>query len=175
MLARATMRMRPRPFRPLFVALLLLDGCSRLSERTLTDTEGRAISAKCERDGKCSLTQTAGVTRGEGKDHLLLSEAGRLIGICDVTPGGTPDTPADCRALVCHEDSDCPPGHGMKNGQCLNGLCADPAQALSASDSVMLCLAGSGLGRATPRQVERFALGLNCGSPCRIPAPCRQP
>jgi hypothetical protein len=39
----------------------------------------------------------------------------------------------------------------------------------------MLCLAGTGLGRETPAQVERYALALNCGNPCRIPTPCAQP
>jgi hypothetical protein len=39
----------------------------------------------------------------------------------------------------------------------------------------MLCLSGTGLGRETPAQIERYALALNCGSPCKIPAPCAQP
>jgi hypothetical protein len=39
----------------------------------------------------------------------------------------------------------------------------------------MLCLAGSGLGSEQARQVERYALGMNCGAPCKVPAPCRQP
>jgi hypothetical protein len=63
----------------------------------------------------------------------------------------------------------------MKDGQCLNQRCSDPAQEIGVQDSVMLCLSGSGLGRETPRQIERYALGLNCGSPCRVPAPCPQP
>ena len=159
----------------LLATLALLASCSRLSERTLTDTEGRHFTAKCQRDGTCALSQVSGVKRDDGKGNLALSETGRLLGVCDVVQGGHPDTPADCRALVCQSDADCPPGHGMKNGQCLNGWCADPAQALDSSDSVMLCLAGLGLGRSAPRQVERYALGLNCGSPCKIPAPCRQP
>ena len=113
------------------------------------------------------------VTGGPG---FSLSHTGRLVGICDVAPGGTvPETPGDCRALVCQADTDCPPAHGLKNGQCLNALCADPAQPLVTPDSVMLCLAGSGLGNSEPRQIERYALALNCGTPCKVPAPCRQP
>lgn len=151
-------------------------GCSRVSERVLTDTEGRAIAAKCDRDGQCTFAQTAGIKRKDGKTGLVLSHTGRLVGICDVAPNEpTPEGPADCRALVCQADSDCPPAHGAKNGQCLNALCADTAQALVTPDSVMLCLAGSGLGNSEPRQIERYALALNCGSPCKVPAPCRQP
>jgi|SRR5450432_1970334 hypothetical protein len=149
--------------------------CTRVSERRLADTEGREFSAKCERSGVCTLTQSSGPKREDGKTAFALLQTGRLVGICDVEPGQAPSVPSDCRALVCQSDADCPPSHGLKNGQCLNALCADPAQALEPPDSVMLCLAGSGLGRDQARQVERFALGLNCGSPCRVPAPCRQP
>ena len=150
-------------------------GCKSLSERTVSDTEGRTFSARCERSGACTFTQAMGAKRAGDQSAQALLQTGRLIGICDVEPGQTPGTPADCRALVCQSDSDCPPHHGLKDGQCLNALCTDPAQPLVASDSVMLCLAGTGLGRDQPQQVERFALGLNCGSPCKVPAPCRQP
>jgi hypothetical protein len=162
----------------IFCALLSLPGafgCKSVSERQLADTEGRVFSASCERSGACAFTQTSGARRQDGKTGQALLQTGRLIGMCDVEPGQAPGSPSDCRALVCRSDSDCPPGHGMKDGQCLNALCADPAQPLNSSDSVMLCLAGSGLGRAEPRQVERFALGFNCGTPCKVPAPCRQP
>ena len=150
-------------------------GCKSVSERQLLDTEGRQFVAKCERTGECTLAQSYGAKRSDGKNALALTHMGRLVGMCDVTPGQGPDTPADCRALVCQKDSDCPPGHGLKDGQCLNALCTDPAQTLNPSDSVMLCLAGSGLGNDQARQVERYALGLNCGTPCKVPAPCRQP
>lgn len=156
-------------------ALALSASCKRVSERTLLDSEGRAFSAKCDRAGECQLAQRAGPLRGHGRSDLTLTRTGRLVGICDVTPGQTPENPSDCRPLVCQSDADCPPGHGLKNGQCLNALCTDAAQALGPSDSVMLCLAGSGLGREEPRQIDRYALGLNCGNPCKVPAPCRQP
>lgn len=149
--------------------------CKSVSERGLLDTEGRHFTAKCERSGECALAQVTGVKRTDGKSALSLTRTGRLVGMCDVIPGQASDTPADCRALVCQSDADCPPGHGLKDGQCLNALCTDPAQTLTTSDSVMLCLAGSGLGNEQPRQVERYALGLNCGNPCKVPAPCRQP
>ena len=149
--------------------------CKSVSERELLDTEGRAFSARCERSGACELKQTRGAKRADAKSAQTLLQAGRLVGVCDVEPGQAPSGPSDCRALVCERDADCPPNHGLKNGQCLNALCADAAQPLDSTDSIMLCLAGSGLGRDQPRQVERFALGLNCGTPCKVPAPCRQP
>jgi len=174
----------PEPFRglPPPVRLMLafslathLAGCKSTSERQLVDTERRHFAAKCERTGECALSQTSGDKRGGDRTALGLLRVGRLVGICDVVPGHEPDTAAECRALVCQSDADCPPGHGLKDGQCLNALCTDPALALSPQDSVMLCLAGSGLGNEQARQVERYALGLNCGTPCKVPAPCRQP
>lgn len=150
-------------------------GCKSVSERPLLDTEGRRFLARCERSGDCTLSQVAGSKRGDEKTALGLTRTGRLVGICDQLPGHGPDTPADCRALVCQSDADCPPAHGLKDGQCLNALCTDPAQALVPPDSVMLCLAGSGVGNGQAHQVERYALGLNCGTPCKVPAPCRQP
>ncbi|HEY0469011.1 MAG TPA: hypothetical protein VGC79_32685 [Polyangiaceae bacterium] len=173
--------MTPRPVgtarRTLFAFGLLasLAGCKSTSERSLVDTERRHFYAKCQRSGECVLRQTSGEKRSGGKSALSLLRVGRLVGICDVVPGQGPETPAECRALVCQSDADCPPAHGLKDGQCLNALCADPAQALVPEDSVLLCLAGSGLGNEQARQIERYALGLNCGTPCKVPAPCRQP
>jgi hypothetical protein len=158
-----------------FGVLVNLAGCKSTSERQLVDTERRHFTAKCQRSGDCALTQTLGDKRSDSKSALSLVRVGRLVGICDVVPGKAPETPADCRALVCQTDADCPPGHGLKDGQCLNALCTDPAQTLVPEDSVMLCLAGSGLGNEQARQIERYALGLNCGTPCKVPAPCRQP
>ena len=149
--------------------------CKSTSERQLVDTERRHFLAKCQRSGECVLSQTSGEKRPGDKTALAFTRLGRLVGICDVVAGRAPDSPADCRALVCQTDADCPPGHGLKDGQCLNALCTDPAQALSPEDSVMLCLAGSGLGNEQARQIERYALGLNCGTPCKVPSPCRQP
>lgn len=155
-------------------SLFISASCRRISERTLRDTEGRTFSAECDREQSCKFTQTGGPKRSD-KTALALHSKGRLIGICDVAPGAELEGPADCRPLECADDADCPPGHGLRDGQCLNGLCSDPANQLTTSDAVMLCLAGTGTGRATPRQVERYALALNCGTPCKIPAPCKQP
>lgn len=159
------------------VAVLLVPlpcGCKTGGARELRDTEGRAFSATCDDPGRCRLEQKSGPRRPDKPAQALL-RGGRLVGICDVKEGGAPEGAHDCRPLTCGDDRDCPPAHGMRDGQCLNGRCSDPAERIGAQDSVMLCLAGTGLGRETPQQVERYALGLNCGSPCKVPAPCRQP
>jgi hypothetical protein len=106
---------------------------------------------------------------------LVLRSPGRLVGICTAAAGAEPQSPAHCRAIVCTADSACPPAEGMDRGQCVNGLCTEPAHPIGVADAVMLCLAETGIGRETPRQVERYAMALNCGTPCRIPSPCRQP
>jgi hypothetical protein len=120
------------------------------------------------------IEQKAGPRRA-GKPAQTLLLGSRLVGLCDVQDGGEPAGPFDCRPITCTEDRDCPPLHGMKDGQCLNRRCGDAAQTVDVPDAVMLCLAGSGLGRETPQQIERYALALNCGSPCQVPAPCQQP
>lgn len=154
--------------------LALLGGCSKAAGRTLRDSEGRTFTAVCSADGHCGIEQKSGPRR-EGLPAQALMGAGRLVGICDVASAQAAPETHDCRPLVCQADADCPPDHGMKDGQCLNGRCSDPAGAVSVKDSILLCLAGTGLGRETPLQIERYALALNCGSPCRVPAPCQKP
>lgn len=154
--------------------LCVAASCRRVSERTLRDTEGRVFSATCDREQKCQIVQKSGPKRTDAKTAQALSNEGRLIGLCDVVPDGAPESPSDCRALRCQDDDDCPPAHGMKDGQCLEGYCSDAAKEFAPADAVMLCLSGTGLGREQPRQVERYALALNCGSPCTLPAPCRR-
>jgi hypothetical protein len=146
-------------------------GCRRVSDRTLRDTEERAFEARCDRDGRCELSATSG--SGEVPRIVTL---GRLIAFCPPAASETEALPSgECRALVCESDSDCPPAHGLRDGACVNHWCIDPAGELDREDSIALCLAGTGLGRTSATQVERFALGLNCGTPCRVPRTCRQP
>jgi len=156
------------------LSLFVVSGCQNSGPRTLHDTEGRTFEATCPKQGPCKLSQKAGPKRAERPTQTLLT-GGRLVGICDVREGEALQGPFDCRPLGCESDADCPPLHGMKDGQCLNRRCSDPAEAISTQDSIMLCLAGSGLGRETAAQIERYALALNCGTPCNIPAPCQQP
>jgi hypothetical protein len=154
---------------------LATSSCRRTSQRELRDTEGRSFEARCEREQGCKLTLAAGPKADDPESKLALRVTGRLVGVCNVAPASEPKSPSNCRALVCSGDGDCPPAHGSKDGHCVNGLCVEPAGELCADDAVMLCLAGTGLGRESPEQVSRFAMGLNCGSPCKIPAVCRQP
>lgn len=161
------------PSRTLLISCLLF-ACESRGPRSLHDTEGRTFEATCPKGEGCKLVQKAGPRRADKPEQSLLL-GGRLVGVCDVQGGAAPAGPFDCRPLGCETDADCPPLHGMKDGQCLNHRCSDPAEALAVQDSIMLCLAGTGLGRETPAQIERYALALNCGSPCTVPAPCQQP
>lgn len=161
------------PWRTLLVSCLALS-CDDEGLRRLRDTEGRTFEASCPKGEPCRIRQKSGPRRTD-KPQQTLHVGSRLVGVCDVTEGAPPAGPFDCRPLSCDSDTECPPLHGMKDGQCLNRRCADSAEPLGVSDSVMLCLAGTGLGREKPQQVERYALALNCGSPCTVPAPCQQP
>ncbi len=157
-----------------FFALLTV-GCRRVSERGLKDTEGRTFAAKCDCQGSCELSRKKADPVSPDKADLTLKSPGRLVMMCDVAEGKEPDLAADCRPLVCDGDDGCPPAHGLKNGTCVNGLCTEPANPLTREDSVALCLAGTGMGKDSPKQVDLYAMGLNCGSPCIVPKPCRQP
>jgi len=156
------------------VGVFLTLGCQKGSSRLLKDTEGRSFEATCPEKGACKFKQKSGLKRADKPAQALLLGS-RLVGLCDVAGDEQPQSPSDCRPLNCTTDAECPPLHDMKDGQCLHGRCSDPAEAISVQDSIMLCLAGSGLGRETPAQIERYALALNCGTPCSIPAPCQQP
>jgi len=159
----------------LFVLMLPTGGCQRRGPLVVKDSEGRAFTVRCnEAETSCSLSPAAGVKLAEGA-HAVLKAEGRMVAACDAVGEEAQVHPADCRPLSCEKDADCPPVHGPNTGSCLNQLCVDPAHEIGPNDAVMLCLAGTGPGHAAPRQVERYALGLNCGTPCVVPAPCRQP
>lgn len=153
--------------------LLLLMGCQKAPGRQLRDTEGRTFSATCAAEGECKLEQKSGPQRIE-KPRQALLVGSRLVGVCDVKEGEPPRGPMDCRPLVCESDADCPPVHGTKDGHCLNKRCSDPAGPIGVQDSVMLCLSGTGLGHDSQQQIERYALAMNCGKPCKVPQPCPQ-
>jgi len=150
---------------------MVLPGCSKSSVRTLRDTEGRQIRAKCTADGQCDLALTSGSPAKPELGRLAISVPGNLVAICD-TRDGKPAATSDCRALECSSDGECPPSHGLANGTCINGLCREPSVRLNKEDATLLCLAGTGLGATRP---DLVALALNCGTPCRVPAVCRQP
>lgn len=168
-----------------FLALLAIAssaalGCSKKKEAlTLRDTEGRSFEAICDRAGECSLRAShepkpSAPAPKKGKPTWAFVREGKLFGACDAWSGEAPEA-WDCRALVCDSDADCPAIAGARTGMCMSGLCEDPSKAITAQDSVMLCLAGTGPGYETAAQIERYAMGKECGSPCRVPSPCRQP
>lgn len=158
----------------LSLLLLAAGGCKQKSALRLTDSEGREFQARCGGGAGCTLEQRSG-PKAEAKPAATLRMPGRLIGVCDLVPGTEPESPADCRPLTCKDDDSCPPAQGLERGQCVNGLCTEPAHPMGVADAVMLCLAGTGIGHDSAKQAERYAMALNCGEPCRIPSPCRQP
>lgn len=166
--------LRPRLVLSTVAIWLMALGCRAHGPRVLRDSEGRSFTAECKNEGDCKLTQSSGPKRADKPEQALLVGS-RLVGICDVKAGEPLAGPFDCRPLQCQSDTECPPLHGMKDGQCLHGRCSDPAEPVGVQDSVLLCLAGTGFGRETAQQIDRYALALNCGSPCKVPAPCQQP
>lgn len=142
----------------------LAAGCRHDQRLELHDTEARSFTAECSSDTGCRL---------EAKGAALRA-TGRVVAVCN-TPAGRAPEASDCRALTCKHDADCPSRHGLPHGTCLDELCIEPAHSINVDDAVMLCLAGTGLGKSAPKQVERYALALNCGTPCKVPSPCRQP
>lgn len=139
--------------------------------RKLQDSEGRHFAATCTEDDPCTLKQVSG-NAWPGSAAFALSAKARIQGICAVDAAGAPLGPGACRALVCQADTDCPPTRIGPNGTCLDGVCTDLERDLGPDDAVMLCLWGTGLGSESTEQIERAAMGLNCGKPCKIPAPC---
>jgi hypothetical protein len=139
---------------------------------TLHDTERREFSARLN---DSVVTEVIQSHAPDSANHFEIRHTGYLVGVCPQQANSAVAAVTQCRALVCEADSQCPPAHGLKQGTCVNGLCIEPSQSLVADDAIMLCLSGTGAGYASPVQVERFALGLNCGMPCKVPSPCRQP
>ena len=158
----------------LFAVSVSLLGCDdEHGPILLTDTEGRRFAMTCA-DAVCNYERKVGSPVSKAKALVEVQTSGRVVGICDVAAGGEPEQ-GDCRALVCKTDRECPPMHGLEAGHCVNDLCTSPDKELGTADAVLLCLAGTGLGLNAPKQVERYAMAMNCGRPCVVPAPCRQP
>jgi hypothetical protein len=162
------------PFAPVLALLLSTLGCRGPSERVVRDTEGRTFSMQCS-DSGCTVARISGSSVSAEKNGGALHAPGRVVTVCDVVPGLEPGPSSDCRALACEDDANCPAAHGASHGTCRNKLCIEPRNDLTVDDAVVLCLAGTGLGRAGPGQVGRYAMALNCGTPCKIPGPCLKP
>jgi len=167
----------------LTAAVLVLPSlsCSKPIKVSLKDTEGRSFSATCS-EGSCELqtgeTAEPSAPKPDGASSaFILHRASRLYAVCEVWKQGSSHAvnAADCRALSCDRDQDCPPVKGLTEGACTNHLCIEPTGSISAEDAVLLCLAGTGKPAGTTKQVERYALGNACAEPCSVPAVCRQP
>lgn len=154
--------------------------CAKGERMVLRDSEGRSFEAVCQPSGECALTSSATprpsspAPSEKAKPGWALVRQGRFFGACDTWSGSEPEI-WDCRVITCSSDADCPAIAGVRTGMCMKGLCGDPARDIASPDSVMLCLAGTGPGYETPAQIERYAMGKECGTPCRVPTPCRQP
>jgi hypothetical protein len=148
-------------------------GCNQTRTLSLVDSEHRQFSTRCDKNGTCTLALITAPNPDESRstvarETFTLRGTGRVVGVCSSTTNV-----ADCRPLVCVKDAECPPAQGLDHGVCVNQLCTEPSHGVLSDDAIMLCLAGTGTAAQTPLQVERFALGLNCGTPCQIPKPCR--
>ncbi|HET9959527.1 MAG TPA: hypothetical protein VFQ61_33780 [Polyangiaceae bacterium] len=141
-----------------------LSGCRETPGVKAQDTEGRRFSIVCEGESACTVRVESG-----DPAFLRLASNGRLVGVCEARSSH----PADCRALVCTHDGECPTQRGV-SGTCVGGLCVDSTHDLATDDAAMLCLWGTGLGHESREQIERYALAANCGSPCVIPKPCER-
>ncbi|HEY5959872.1 MAG TPA: hypothetical protein VIV60_25130 [Polyangiaceae bacterium] len=178
-----TRRSLPSPL--LRCAMLLCIGllsvsCRNRSEQTIEDSEGRHFLVQCSQDHSCTVAEKPtdsgrpSATGSTSTAVMQLRSSGRVIGVCGPLPPEHKPAPADCRPIVCADNRDCPASEGLSDGACINGICTEPSHEITSGDAVMLCLAGTGAQTLNANQVERLALGLNCGTPCRIPRPCRQ-
>ncbi len=146
--------------------------CSRTETIQLKDTEGRGFIAWLKESQVVRVTKNEPPNRDE---QFTIERKGYLVAVCPGSATSAEVPIAQCRGLVCRADQECPPAHGLKQGTCINGLCIEPSNSIGPDDAIMLCLAGTGVGDSLPSQIERFALGLNCGEPCKVPTPCKQP
>jgi hypothetical protein len=150
------------------VLCLALAACERGGTFEIGDTEGRAFTATCKENAGCNLTPRKS-TSTTSNTALTLRSDGRLLGVCE-----RDGPPIACRAIVCESDDDCPVVDGVVR-TCGNSLCSEPSRALSRTDVVMLCMAGTGLGHDQPLQRERYASALASGESQSLPAGCRKP
>jgi hypothetical protein len=156
-------------------------GCAKSTKLSLKDTEGRSFTATCK-DRECDIdgSEPAAPSAPKPDDAtaaFVLHRASRIYAVCEVWRQGASHAinPADCRALACERDQDCPPANGLLEGACTNHLCIEPTGAIATEDAVLMCLAGTGKPSGSTKQVERYALGNACSEPCQVPAVCRQP
>jgi hypothetical protein len=151
----------------------LVSGCDQKRAMTLQDTEHRTFTAACSEEGECQIELASGPAWPSGAALFRLESPGRLISVCTLEKQDQTTIGSECRALECSKNSDCPPIYGMKYGSCISGLCGDASHEVLARDAVLLCLSGAGVGESSKEQLDRFAMAVNCGTPCKVPNVCR--
>ena len=154
----------------LLAVTVALHSCAGMPS-TVTDTEKRVFRIDCTEGKACSPSQVEGMKSAGARQVLATSS--HVLSVCDAAQAGYRPAPATCRPISCESDADCPIVDSTRNGTCRRGICTNPLKDLVVGDAVSLCLAGTGIGQRTPEQAEKYALGLNCGDPCRVPAACR--
>jgi hypothetical protein len=150
-------------------------GCRLRAEQTIKDTLGRAFQLNCESGKECAIRLAQESSKNADKPVFRLTSSGRIVGVCGSPAERAGHSPSACRPLVCTESSDCPKVSAAQQSLCSKGLCTEPNHSITSEDSVMLCLAETQVGENDASQMEKLALALNCGTPCKIPASCRQP
>lgn len=162
----------------LVVAVLCAVACNKAVKVQLKDTEGRSFEATCKANDckvkSALVAKPTGERPADADPGFSILLGSRIYSICETWTPTSAQT-IDCRPLVCETDVECPPALGLKHGSCTNKLCIEPSGEISPDDAVFLCLAGSGVSPAGPKQRERFGLASLCGSPCVVPKVCRQP
>jgi hypothetical protein len=168
-----------------FFVVAVVAGCQR-GKRSFHDTEGREfhVDAMPETWVRARMLSSATAHPREGcqgdDGGFALQFFGRYDAVCDA--GTCAEASAGyCRPIVCESDGDCP--RWMRDGEastCLAGLCGRASHFIAASDSRLLCLAGTGAPATPPtrEQQDRHALaGALCTfrSECRPATVCRSP
>ncbi len=149
-------------------------GCQ--GPQRFTDTEDRSYVVECE-DKVCTYRPAAPAS-SEGAPsssqpvpnatNLTLRSTGRLLAICE----GEKAKGTACRAVTCTDS--CPNDPAGNKTTCQRGLCVNEGADITNEDALLLCIAGTGTKRSA-KQAGRMALARTCGTPCVVPAACRQP
>jgi hypothetical protein len=186
-----------RALRPAMAILVMASGCGSDDawSTALRDTSGAAFQHTCD-EGRCSLSPGEGTPAplGCGTGTPAYASAwSRFFEICDVAKDddGWSSTPALCRLVACHANSDCPRVDVTTAYVCISGLCqkegssgnlVNPreAEALCVSDAPRprTCAEAflNSAAQAAVELVDRECPGVPRSMPsCTVPASCRQP
>src|SRR5664279_1586195 len=99
--------------------------CRRSDSLAFHDTEGREFSGHMDKESVSGLILA---DSPEQSSHFELRHKGRFIAVCPSQSTLPGSVVAQCRVLICQNDAQCPPAHGLARGTCVNGLCIEPSQ-----------------------------------------------